>query len=362
MLLKVAEVPSITGKVNRIPLKKEDLDFLNKEFTEGKLADTLPCQVESSTIEMLIGNDYYFDLLQPRKMELGSGLSLFHSRLGWILGGRIEGTTESNEELSLLVSTVGSAPLDIKPSTHMLTEIDPSLVPTPSVEQFWNLESIGITDSPVVSDDDQAIENFNKTIEFTDGRYSVTWPWKELNPMLPDNYHLAEGRLRSTIQRLIRDPHLLEMYATIIQDQLDRQIIEKVHIDSPNSYLKHYIPHHPVITPTKNTTKVRVVYDASAKTKRTNKSLNECLYRGPIILPDLFGLLLGFRLHPIAIIADIEKAFLNIGLQVQDRDVTRFLWLKDPHNPNLDGNIQIYRFCRIPFGVISSPFLLEATI
>ena len=73
MLLKVAVVPSITEKVNRIPLKKEDLEFLNKEFTKGKLADTLPCQVESSIIEILIGNDYYFDLLQPRKMELGSG-------------------------------------------------------------------------------------------------------------------------------------------------------------------------------------------------------------------------------------------------------------------------------------------------
>ena len=94
---------------------------------------------------MLIRNDYYFDLLQPRKMELGSGLSLFHSRFE-------EGTIESNEELSVLVSKVGSAPLDIKPSTYMLTKIDPSLVPASNLEQFWSLESIGITDSPVVSD------------------------------------------------------------------------------------------------------------------------------------------------------------------------------------------------------------------
>jgi len=39
---------------------------------------------------MLIGNDYYFDLLEPRKMDLGGGLFLFHSMLGWILGGRVE--------------------------------------------------------------------------------------------------------------------------------------------------------------------------------------------------------------------------------------------------------------------------------
>ena len=65
---------------------------------------------------------------------------------------------------------------------------------------------------------------------------------------------------------------------------------------------------------------------------------------------------------PIAIVGDIEKAFLSVGLQTADRDVTRFLRLKDTRTTNLENNTQIYRFCRIPFGVISSPFLLSTTI
>ena len=87
-------------------------------------------------------------------------------------------------------------------------------------------------------------------------------------------------------------------------------------------------PHHAVITPQKSTTKLRVVYDASAKSKQPNKSLNECLYRGPVMINDICGILIRFRLYAIALVADIEKAYHQLGLQKSQRDVTRFLWLK----------------------------------
>ena len=164
------------------------------------------------------------------------------------------------------------------------------------------------------------------------------------------------------IQKLVKHPQLLQQYGAIIQEQLQRRIIEEVTETSEEGPLKHYILHHPVITPSKNTTKVRVVYDASAKTRQCNKSLNECLYRGPVMLPDLSDLLLRFRLSPIGIVSDIEKAFLNVGLQSKDTDVTRFLWLKNSETANITNNLQVYCFCRIPFGVISSPFLLAAVI
>ena len=157
-------------------------------------------------------------------------------------------------------------------------------------------------------------------------------------------------------------PELLQKYDQVVRDQLQKGVIEKVN-DIQSDGIVHYIPHHPVITPEKTTIKLRVVYDASAKMNKEKKSLNECLYRGPVILHDLCGMLIRFCIHPIAMVADIEKAFLQISLQRNQRNVTRFFWLKDIENPTMSrDNMQEYKFCRVPFGVISSPFLLGATI
>ena len=68
-----------------------------------------------------------------------------------------------------------------------------------------------------------------------------------------------------------------ETYNSIIKDQLEKGVTEKV--DNPvTQNLVHYLPHHAVINPLKPTTKLRIVNDASAKTRKENKSLNECQY------------------------------------------------------------------------------------
>ncbi|XP_071171227.1 uncharacterized protein [Mytilus edulis] len=158
-----------------------------------------------------------------------------------------------------------------------------------------------------------------------------------------------------------KKPELLEKYNSVIQDQLDKGIVEKVEEHSTEGS-KHYIPHHAVITPSKTTTKLRIVYDASAKPNNEVNSLNECLYRGPVLLRNLCGIFMRFRLNQVAIVADIEKAFLQVGLPKGDRDVTRFLWLKNYKDRYAsDTNLQD-RFCRVPFGIISSQFLLAATV
>ena len=79
----------------------------------------------------------------------------------------------------------------------------------------------------------------------------------------------------------------------------------------------YYIPHHCVVRQDKDTTKVRVVCDASAESKGI--SLNNCLHSGPCLVPTLFDIMLRFRCHLFALVADIEKAFLQIEIAPEHR-------------------------------------------
>ena len=78
----------------------------------------------------------------------------------------------------------------------------------------------------------------------------------------------------------------------MIQNQLNEGMIEMVTEDKEEGERRNHIPHHAVIKPDNITTKIGLAYDASAKSKKSNSSLNECLHRGPVILEDNCGLFL----------------------------------------------------------------------
>ncbi|GFW09899.1 integrase catalytic domain-containing protein [Trichonephila clavipes] len=200
----------------------------------------------------------------------------------------------------------------------------------------------------------EILNHFQKTISVDiSGRYEVALPWVLDNKLLSSNRKLAENRLESTKRKLIATGKF-EEYQDVLDLWLSGKIIEEVNDDKEN--FVHYLPHRPVIKEN-STSKIRPVFDASARTKGS-PSLNDCLEKGPNFIEVIPTILNRFRKYKIGVISDIEKAFLQIGVREQDRDFLRFMWY-DRENRD---HIKTYRHHRVVFAVTSSPFLLGATL
>ena len=309
-----------------------------------ELADANQGEDDQMEVDLLIGSEYYWWFVTGETRRGEEGPVAIHTKLGWVLSGTLsteEGCPTTHNFLTTHVLRIDATPSTQDPLDEVL-------------HSFWNLESLGVD-----SKAGPVLDEFTQTVQFKNGHYEVSLPWKNSHPMLPDNYLLSKKRLEGLVKRLRHDPEVLKEYDSIIQSQRSQGIVEEVgrREESAEGQI-HYLPHHAVVRRDKSTTKVRVVYDASART--TGCSLNECLHKGPKFDQKILDILLRFRTHKIALTADIEKAFLMVSVQESDRDVLRFLWFDDIHSDNC--KMICLRFARVVFGVSCSPFLLNATL
>ena len=334
------------------PLKSQPINFAACNYTHLSgipLADFPAENGQELNVDILIGSDYYWHFLTGGciKGEQNGPVAL-DSTLGWILSGPVPSCPD-----------ISSTHANLAQTTHLLSvtqeteTVDKSL--EDQVSNFWTLESLGIKKG-----ESSVYETFEEEIEFVGGRYQVKLPWKNDHPILPDNFQLSQKRFQGLFSKLKGNLELLKEYDSIIKDQEEREIIERVDPNSSSVVGKtHYLAHHPVIRQDRETTKVRLVYDASAKDS-SGVSLNQCLYPGPCLLKTVSEVITRFRLNPIALTSDIEKAFLMISIDPSDRDVLRFLWVEDAQA--LEPKVITYRFGRVCFGITCSPFLLNATL
>ena len=119
-----------------------------------------------------------------------------------------------------------------------------------------------------------------------------------------------------------------------------------------------YLPYKAVIHENAESTKLRIVYDASAMEKNRSFLFNDCLETGPAFQNLLWSVLIRTRFKPIALCGDLQKAFLQIRIKADDRDTLRFHWIKE-RNPN---QIETPRFTRLVFGLVQSPFIWGGTL
>ncbi|XP_066918693.1 uncharacterized protein [Clytia hemisphaerica] len=246
------EIPKFKGDPGQdIGTVLEEFPHL-KQYTLAENDKT----VEKS-IDVLIGGDYYWELMTGDVKKDKSGLTLLKSLFGYVLSGPMKFPESSTNVVSTHVMKIVCETREDK----LLSE---------EVKNFWDLETIGIKEN-----ERSVYDKFNDENYFAEGRFVNLW-----QSSLPDHYLLSKKRLDSLHNRIGKNPELFEQYSAVFDDQLSKGVIELVLDDDPGEpHMVTYLPHREVVRPDKITTKVRVVFDASAK-YRDGVSLNDVLYKG----------------------------------------------------------------------------------
>ena len=217
------------------------------------------------------------------------------------------------------------------------------------LKNFWEVEQIGESTKNEFSKEELKIQDKVKTtIKLKENRYEIEIPWKEKVINLPNTRIVAVDRLRSLQRRFAKDKDLEMEYKRVIENHEEKGYIEDV--TGENSKDQWLLPHFPVIKKDRSSTKVRIVFDAAAKSNTL--CLNDLIETGPKLQNDLTEILIRFRRFPIALVCDISEMYLQISIAEKDRPFLRFLWEKE-------GHIKTYQFKRLVFGLNTSPFLAQ---
>ncbi|XP_071480638.1 uncharacterized protein [Diadema antillarum] len=143
---------------------------------------------------------------------------------------------------------------------------------------------------------------------------------------LPDNRVQAERMLESIERKLAKDPEYADVYNQQMTDMEKMGFSRKLTEEEMSAHRGpvQYVSHHAVIRPEKRSTPVRIVFNASANYQ--GHCLNDYWLKGPNLLNDLFGVLLRFREHKVAICGDISKMYHRVLMTEEDQYVHRYLW------------------------------------
>ncbi len=172
-------------------------------------------------------------------------------------------------------------------------------------------------------EDNQFVSIVSHSAVLKDGHYYLKLPFREPDVIMPNNKHTALQRAQQLLKRFKRDQAFLEGYRAFMQDVLMKgyaEVISHRQLETKSSKV-WYTPHRGVYHPRKK--KLRVVFDCASMFHGT--SLNRKLLQGPDSTNKLIGVMLRFRLGPIALMTDIEGMFHQVRVAKEDIDFLRLL-------------------------------------
>ncbi|XP_064624611.1 uncharacterized protein LOC135486058 [Lineus longissimus] len=296
-----------------------------------------PTNPGGKNVDMVLGSDYpeLGICLEERQGNPGEPIAR-RTPLGWTCVGKVKtGRARIGNNLCTSLRSV-TRPSQIDEEMRALWNQD--LIENPDVDNF----------SP---DEKKAIAKTKESLRYVGDRFEVGIPWKREKPNLPDNRSMAEKRLRSLEASFRRRPEVGEQYKNAFNQNIEKGYVRKL---SPEEASEKgwYLPHFAIVKKDKETTKVRIVYDAAAMFEGT--SLNDEMLPGPNLRNDIVKILLNFRRRPVALVGDVKEMFNQLVLKPDHSTrYHRLLW----RDLQLDRPIDTYEAVRVVFGDRASPYL-----
>lgn len=328
-------IRSITNHIPCERLTRRSWTHLNNL----QLAD--PSFDQPGNIDVILGTDIVWSLMEGGKMEGEPGTPLaINTSLGWLVAG-------PNSTSSPVTTFSIQANLEQQ------------------LCRFWEQEEI-FNEDKLSLEEEACEEHFlNHSTQDSHGRFTVHLPFKNdssitlgsTRTMALQRFHGLENKF--VHHRTVKDAERIRQLENHwnqykeFMEEYERlghmSLIPPGERDTTNPH--YYIPHHSVLKESSTTTKLRVVFDASAKSS-SGYSLNDCLMVGPQLQDTITGIMLRFRTHQIAFTADIEKMYRQILITPSHRDFQRIFWR---HTPNMP--VQEYRLNTVTYGTATAPYL-----
>ncbi|XP_075157831.1 uncharacterized protein LOC142231097 [Haematobia irritans] len=299
-----------------------------------KLAD--PDFYKRGKIDILIGAGLFFELMSVGQIRFGDNSPILQkTQLGWVVSG---GGATHSKSCSLAIACKAHSATD----NESLTDV---------MKSFWEVEQNFETFIGQIGKEEFCENHFKETtLRLSSGAYVVSLPKKEAISKLGESYDRAYNRFVCLEKKINKQPQIKEKYVAFMDEYSMLGHMSLV-TNISKSVKTYFLPHHCVHKEDSTTTKLRVVFDGSAKTT-TGFSLNDTLHSGPTIQPKLFDTLLRFRFFKIALSGDICKMYRCVHVSYPDDYLQCILWRNNPQE-----KIQIYKLNTVTYGTKPAAFL-----
>ena len=304
-------------------------------------------------IDLLLGQDVFRHLFLDGKLKGArpEDPEAWQTVFGWTVMGTYNPHSQASTQQAI---------------THVVASIEANKESDAILARFQELEEPASFTVPLTPTEERVEQHYSSTHNYNKEtqRCTVRLPKIEDPPKLGESKTQAYNRAKANEISLIKKGRY-DSFQKVILEYLTLGHAIDVTGQQPHSQIqssqdphdgKYYMPVHSVIKESSSTTKVRAVFDASART--TNHiSLNETLAVGPTLHPTIDKILLQFRQYKVAITSDISKMYREVLLHPNDQPLHRFIW-----RPTTTSEWKEFQMTRVTFGVAASPYLAVKTL